>query len=813
MALSRNPKRRVPKEFLGPRPMSGPVRQRSRFSRVVQLRAATVLWGVLLTYAVSWTQLDSWWFAGLLQLTRDAQPSQRVALLSVGANSVQSGRCSQTVLNALTHGEAQAGLLLPPLDSLCPPEQAPNAEVEHGPPIEALPAQLFPEQTNWSQNPSALSPLLRTLGVPEATWLRQRALHAVPVTSAERLVTGDVDQSLIKDRVAVVTLALTDGDVSPEAKRQAGRLSAALELVPVRAFAAWELLLMSALGASLLVWARKALVSHPRWQFIALFGFGLSLAIATTSLLRWGLLFPLPSLLAGYAACWLLLDLPLQLRKRRADRSAEQLIRKASRLLEMRAPEYLDDGEFWQGLARKASHAHPADNVLVAELPPFNWRLHVWPNGDLDDSVIRERRRDIRRTPYSNLQGVPVASVVHDYLVMKSVPTVMVPILHGGEVEGYVLLLGQAAADFFTETPQVAQELARELASLIKTRRLLQQQENPFRSQHGGGAQRGTAEEMLAGARAALTELRLMTTLVQGAPAGLCYADPFGDVRILGKPWLKWLPQLGSELPTLATQSTLKPGQLTLRDLLLTLTRQVGKPAPLLSDLGAAGYTLDVPAARGQESANSLRLHVVRLEESAESSVGGFLASLTEVPVRTETSASRPSMVAVGGDQLVVFSLSRLVQRLVTTLSASASVKLQTPREPAHVIGHRVELREALEAFFINASSQSSKGGGPVVSIKEHADRVELRVLDLKLGVPSAALQRTVQAPSVPPPGLNPLGALVRAVENSHGRVELKTDGSWGAELELTFVRARPRIESAEAILQNLKVSQQPLRI
>jgi hypothetical protein len=53
----------------------------------------------------------------------------------------------------------------------------------------------------------------------------------------------------------------------------------------------------------------------------------------------------------------------------------------------------------------------------------------------------------------------------------------------------------------------------------------------------------------------------------------------------------------------------------------------------------------------------------------------------------------------------------------------------------------------------------------------------------------------------------------VRAVENSHGRAELHSDGSWGVELELNFVRARPRIESAEAVLATLKGKDRPVRV
>jgi hypothetical protein len=265
----------------------------------------------------------------------------------------------------------------------------------------------------------------------------------------------------------------------------------------------------------------------------------------------------------------------------------------------------------------------------------------------------------------------------------------------------------------------------------------------------------------------------------------------------------------------LLTQSTLKPRQLPLRDLMQSLMRHAGKPAPLLSGISSNGFGVDSPLGRAElADVRSLRLRVIPLESSEENGVRGFLASLTELSTATSSTSSSTQMqaiVSVGGDPLVVFSLARMLQRLVGTLSGS--VKLQTPREPAHVVGHRTELKDALETFLVGAAADAGKGGGPVVSVKEHPDRIEIRILDLKLGVPSAALQRALLAPSAPPPGLNHLGALVRAVENSHGHAELRTDGSWGVELELSLVRARPRMESAEAVLANLKGSHRPVRV
>jgi hypothetical protein len=87
---------------------------------------------------------------------------------------------------------------------------------------------------------------------------------------------------------------------------------------------------------------------------------------------------------------------------------------------------------------------------------------------------------------------------------------------------------------------------------------------------------------------------------------------------------------------------------------------------------------------------------------------------------------------------------------------------------------------------------------------------VEVTLMDLKLGVPESAMERTVLAPSVPPPGLEPLARFIQAVEDSHGYVRVRGGTTWGVKMTVGLVRARPRFES-NALGKLIRISEAPL--
>jgi hypothetical protein len=499
----------------------------------------------------------------------------------------------------------------------------------------------------------------------------------------------------------------------------------------------------------------------------------------------------------------------------RADRDAQRVLQGAGRILSLRAPGARDEGEFWRRLARTAAQAHAAETILVAELPPFSWRLKVWSNGESDESVIKERRRDIRRTPYSNLQGVPVASVVHDYLVMKNTPAVLVPLIAMNEVEGYLIMIGKSAADEFIERPQISASLADGLAEMIRQYRQARLEDEAWRGEGPIGALAADEDaNVLERARAAMGELRLLRALVRDAPVGLFYADSFGDVRILGRTVTRWLPEFGIEAPA-ASDGSIDAGQLTLKQLLGGLAQKTGATPPALTEIDAGGYSLEVPVPQSAgQRVKSLSLRVVALQKGTNRDPTGFVGSLTESAILTASLIPRPSILQQTVSSLQVFPLSKLLADLVAQIAhrTEGKVALQSPRDECHVVAHRADLESALETFLVEAARHAGGKNGPVLALSEKRSRVELRILDLRLDAPRPALERTLRAPSSPPAGLDALGGLILAVENSHGEVRLASDQSWGTVLVLALIRARPRVEVQSGV-PPLRLYNKPVRI
>ena len=158
------------------------------------------------------------------------------------------------------------------------------------------------------------------------------------------------------------------------------------------------------------------------------------------------------------------------------------------------------------------------------------------------------------------------------------------------------------------------------------------------------------------------------------------------------------------------------------------------------------------------------------------------------------------------------FPLAMVVRDAIA--GANRTLKRQVLLEPsmtaAHCIGKKTQLAAALRAFLPDSAMQES----PVLVLREKSRDLELVIHDLDLGVPAGALDRVMNAPHHPPAGLEALGRLILAVEDSHGSMRVVSGRGWGSRLILRLHRARSVVMVGHSRHPSaLAVSEGPTRI
>jgi hypothetical protein len=515
------------------------------------------------------------------------------------------------------------------------------------------------------------------------------------------------------------------------------------------------------------------------------------------SVLAHGLL-PTASIVAGIlAGAIVALSLDLSGWKRAVTRTTELLGREGI----FRRVQTEPDAVFWPRLGKLAARLFPADFVLVAELPPGEWHLRFWDDGDVGEHLIAERRRDIRRRPYCNEQGVAAPHVAPDFLKNRGEPTLVVPLIALGEMEGFLFFCGVKAEEAFGRTPERLERLARELALIARRRRIAGLSE-------GEGAPSGprlldgpmpASERLVQRADVAAKELASFGEVLRSSPVGLLYADALGDVRIVSRELSRWLGARGVAVPPESPDGAIPPGSINLSQVLVALTGCTHDEAAtslaeaLQSESGITGKSQP-----GATPAFVLTIRVLRQKADGFSSIIGYVASVVEMPDDKPTNvrslASAPTI-----DPLGSFPLSEVIAQAVagTARATGRTIKIEPMRGMGHVIGHRLALERSLEAFLVETAGQSPSAQPPVISVRETATAVELSILDWSLGfgLPESALQRVLIAPGAAPPGLEVLGRLIMAIEDSHGAVQIRSEDGWGLTLVVSLLRAKPRLK------------------
>ncbi|WP_434043340.1 MULTISPECIES: hypothetical protein [Sorangium] len=741
----------------------------------------------------------------------DAAPSGQVLLVTASPEALRDGLCERALPGLLERGRARGALLIPPADAFCAggavggaAEGARGAlDGDRAAPVVRMPPGLLRLSAG---EVVGFSPLageeraaeLAALGVSAAPWVIKKAPQSVPAVSLSALAEGEVPASALAGRVAVVGVG--SGGVPPQAvatsalppaKGVAAALGGLLDGGRRASAPAWAPALFVLLAGGFVWFARRRHGSLVATAAVFLATFALAAGQSALAARAEASLLPLPSTLFGlavaFAGVMILRGIGVQ---RAVDRAAE-LIQRAA-LFRMQGVHTLPDEEFWPRVARLAEQAHPADLVLVAELPAGNWHLRFWNDRRGGESLVAERRHDVRRPPYSSEQGVPAIRLARRFLTKQDMPAVVVPLIAFGEIEGYVFFCGPVAEATYSREPERAEHVGRELALLLRRKRLARTAEAT-----GGESRAGHAptDDLVEGARVALDDLQLFGSMLRNAPVGLLYADAFGDVRFVAPEFARWLRARDVTVPAESASSALPPGSLTLGDVLGATS--AGSAAVSLSSVMASDDGIELSVSAPEPAVLSVR--PLRRESDGSSWIAGYVAAL--IPVKQPAPVSgnvRPLAARDATDPLCAFQLGDVVADAVASAARATgrAVRLEPIRGATHALGHRGELAQVLEAFLTDVAGRGLPGHGPVVSVREATHGVQLSILDVGfgLGLPESALRRVLTAPGAAPAGLEPLGRLILAVEDSHGHAELKTNDGWGITLTVTLLKAHPRV-------------------
>ncbi|HWO09941.1 MAG TPA: hypothetical protein VNN80_10695, partial [Polyangiaceae bacterium] len=522
--MSSIPLRRIPKQNQEPRPTAVRERRRSPWRWLpVWLRASGAT--LLVLSLTPLATLDEILTVSSFELLASRQPSATALRLRVDADALLHADCGTAIAARLREGGAFDWVALEPLESLCPVPGA--VQVPRG----AARRDMLGRVAGFRDAENSEVALL-ALG----EWVSPLAAGALPTLDWHQLERGRVALELLRGRRVLLTPALED---SPENDQLERALAAAVTGEGARRpLPAWLLLPLAAVLSA--AWARLVLSRGYRLGLLAAAALLVVLGAVTVCLARYGSFAVIP--LASMGLAWLAgsaaLVAPALTRRWRARLRADEWLERAA-LARERGLDQLNDAEFHSRIASLAEQSHPANLVLIAQLPARQWHLEFWNYGSAGEELIDERRRDIRRAPYCDDQGLPTIRVIHDYLVMKEMPVLVVPLQALGELEGYVFLCGDRAETAHRSDPSSAARLSVELALLMRRRRVARAALGEPEPDTPNAAL--SSSELASGAQIVGGEMDLLDAMSCDAPVGLMLADSFGHVRRLSREFASWL--------------------------------------------------------------------------------------------------------------------------------------------------------------------------------------------------------------------------------------------------------------------------------
>ena len=503
----------------------------------------------LLALLAPLSRLDDLVAVNLLRTTQRTNPVTSVVRVKVSASSLP--RCEGVWSERLRSAGAKACVLVEPLDELCRIEGSQSLKWSD------VRRDAFGRAAGFLRLPVGLGQ-----SIQQMDWVRPISERALPTMNAKSLEQGKVRSEWLRSKTVILTFEAS-GVRDERVEQVSLLLAAALEPGSARHLLPRFLVVLLVVG-----WAMTWVMTvekrgHRAGLLVVLSGFSLLVfASAILAIYVAYSMVPMISVTLAFVGGVVTKEIPAIRVEQRALRRANQLVERAA-LIRLRGLDQLEDAEFHARLAGLAEQWHPANVVLIAQLPARKWHLKFWNNGSAGENLIEERRRDIRRTPYCDEQGVPAIRVVRNYLAVKEMPVLVVPLIALGEIEGYVFLCGDRAENAFRNDPTVAHRMSLELAMLMRRRRLGRATADEL---YDARRRSTRAKNMVAGAQTVTEEMDLLGAMVRDAPMGLLLTDAFGQVRMVGKLFHEWLTAFGVTLPAMREDAMLPAGKSVLGD-------------------------------------------------------------------------------------------------------------------------------------------------------------------------------------------------------------------------------------------------------
>jgi hypothetical protein len=611
-------------------------RAKGLFAKRLPSEALAVAAGALLVALTPFRSGDESAMSLLVHALQTSDPPASVLVVTASPEDLRDGICARALPSALNSGGARAALILPPAGVFCGERaSAPIADL----PASALRVDARGDIVGFRE-PEAL----RSIGVDiaSASWVIPAAPENVPGIALRDLDAGRIPLSVLQNRILVVG---TETSIDSGASKNGAVTRVAAALGGLLSGNSRTEASSAATGLAALLLGGAIAFARRRYGILgALYGLGgaalLSIAVSVgLAFFASNALVPVASLLAGLAVTFAALTIPVALASKRAIARAAALLGKTS---SARGLSPAADAAFWDRLAALAERAHPTDRALIAELPPRSYALEL--KNDRDRLFI-DSRRDVRKAPFKTARGAVAPHVARGLLRFDGAPAVVVPLLAFGEIQGYLILCGERAARAFSESPERAERLSRELGRLICHRRARLEAEA---QSCPGGASFRDIDRLIEHAHTAHGDLQTLSALVCEAPSALLYADAFGDIRLIGRAFADELATAGVHLPEQAG-GALPAGAMSLSDLLTASGAQ--DPGALVSKLFDGEGGVSIGLAR---SARTLQIRPLRRQSDGIGYIAGYIASIVAEEAAPISVRSGPRVVVSGWEPLSI---------------------------------------------------------------------------------------------------------------------------------------------------------------